>query len=286
LATNGRLPIDILSRRLVAVAFVSLLGTAAISVAFIGLTRSVSEGLLEAQAASGAPEAPLSDLADVLVWGQAAAIATLFLLTATLFGFAWYLRTRVAPLETLQRSAAASAAEPEERALHGLKPLIERLVKDGTRLEADFARLSSTTNQARSTIEDASLRAAKASHTAIEAAGIVREGTQRMTLQAADSMSALAAAMANRAYVLRHVEGSGRGELAGGIASDTEVGSVLTSLAGDLEALERFARDRKTIPGESAAVLTVALVDAIDRLNGLADRISEAADLGPKSEAA
>jgi hypothetical protein len=265
------------------VAFVFLLATAAFSVAFVVLTRSVSEGLLEAEVASGAPEGPLSHLADALVWGQAGAMAALSLLTAALFGFAWYLRTRVAPLEALVQSAAATDAE--ERALHDLKPLIERLVKEGTRLEADFARLSSTTNQACGAIDEASVRAAKASHTAIEAAGIVREGAQRMTLQAGDSISALAAAMANRTYVLRHVESEPE-ELAGGIASDTEVGSVLTSLAGDLEALERFAEDRKAIAAESAAALTVALVEAIDRLNNVTDRISAAADLGPKSEAA
>jgi hypothetical protein len=266
------------------VAFIFLVATTAFSVAFVALTRSVFEGLLEVEVASGAPEGPLSDLADALVWGQAGAIAALSLLTAALFGFAWYLRTRVAPLQALQRSAATTGVE--ERALHDLKPLIERLVKEGTRLEADFARLSSTTNQACGVIEESSVRAVKASHTAIEAAGIVRQGAQRMTLQAGDSISALAAAMANRTYVLRHVDGGQPEELAGGIASDTEVASVLTSLAGDLEALERFARDRTSIAGESAAALTVALVEAIDRLNDVADRISEAADLSPESEAA
>jgi hypothetical protein len=272
------LPIDRLSQRVAAVAFVVFIATAASSVGFVALTRSVSEGLLEAEVASGAPQGPLSALANALVWGQAGAIAALSLLTAALFGFAWYLRTRVAPLEAMHRSAGT-----EERGLHELKPLIERLVKEGTRLEADFAKLSSTTNQASSAIEESSIRAAKASHTAVEAAGIVREGAQRMTLQAEDSISALAAAMANRTYVLRHVDGR---ELAGGLASDTEVASVLTSLAGDLEALEQFARDRQTIAGESAATLTVALVEAIDRLNSVADRISAAADFGPKSEAA
>ena len=47
-----------------------------------------------------------------------------------------------------------------------------------------------------------------------------------------------------------------------------------------------FAHDRRTIASESAAALTVALVEAIDRLNGVADRISATADLGAKSEAA
>ena len=104
----------------------------------------------------------------------------------------------------------AVAGGPEEQGLHGLKPLIERLVKDAGRLEADLARLSSTTNQARAAIEDASVRAAKASHTAIEAAGIVREGAQRMTSKAEDSIAALAAAIANRPYIFRHVDASAR----------------------------------------------------------------------------
>ena len=271
-----------------AAAFVSLFATTAISIVFVSLARSVSEGLAEAQIASGAPETPLIQLADVLVWGQAGAIAALSLLTAALFGFAWYLRARVlAPLEALRRSLAAAASGalarpisgvergdeigaaaraadqlreavaggPEDQGLHGLKPLIERLVKDAGRLEADLARLSSTTTQARTAIEDASIRAAKASHAAIEAAGIVRDGAERMTLKAEDSIAGLAAAIAHHPYISEPVE------LAGRFAADEEAASVLTSLAGDLEALERFAHDRKTIASESAAALTVALVD-------------------------
>ena len=292
-----------------AAAFVSLFATTAISIVFVVLTRSVSEGLVEAQIASGAPETPLNQLVDILVWGQAGAIAALSLLTAVLFGFAWYLRARVlAPLEALRRSLAAAAsgalARPvsgvergdeigaaaraadqlreavtggaEDQGLHGLKPLIERLVKDAGRLEADLARLSSTTTQARIAIEDASIRAAKASHAAIEAAGIVRDGAERM----------LTATIAHRPYISTHAAASEPVELAGRFAADEEAASVLTSLAGDLEALERFAHDRKTIASESAAALTVALVEAIDRLNGVADRISATADLGSTSEAA
>ena len=175
----------------------------------------------------------------------------------------------------------AVAGGPEDQGLHGLKPLIERLVKDAGRLEADLARLSSTTTQARTAIEDASVRAAKASHAAIEAAEIVRDGAERMTLKAEDSIAGLTAAMAHYPYYTSEPV-----ELAGRFAADEEAASVLTSLAGDLEALERFAHDRKTIASESAAALTVALVEAIDRLNGVADRISATADLGPKSEAA
>jgi hypothetical protein len=286
LATNGRLPIDRLSRRIAAAAFVSLLATAAISVLFTALARSVSEGLVEAQIVSGAPEAPLSQLADVLFWGQLGAIAALSLLTAALFGFAWYLRARVAPLDALSRRLAAPPSDGDERTLQGLKPLIERLTKEAARLEADLARLSSTTTQARTAMEDASVRAAKASHAAIEAAGIAREGTQRMALNAEQSFTALMAAIANRTYVLKHADASEAEGLPVRLAPDADAAAVLSSLADDLEALERFARDRKTIASESAAAVTVALVEAIDRLNSVADRISATADLGPKSEAA
>jgi hypothetical protein len=278
------LPIDRLSRRIVAIGFVSLLATAATSIVFVALTRSVSEGLVEAQISSSAPEAPLAQLADVLLWGQAGAIMALSLLTAALFGFAWYLRARVlASLEELRRSVQAPASDAEERAL---KPVIERLATDASRLEADLARLSSATSQARAAMEDASIRAAKASHAAIEAAGIAREGTQRMAIKAEESVAALMAVIANRTYVLKHTEASEAEDRTDGFASDAEAVAVLNGLAGDLEALERFARDRKTIAGESAAALMVALVEAIDRLNGVADRISAAADLAPKSEAA
>jgi hypothetical protein len=282
LATNGRLPIDKLSRRIVAAAFISLLATVALSIAFIAITRSASEGLLEAQIASGAPEAPLSQLADVLVWGQAGAIAALSLLTAALFGFAWYVRARMAPLEALG-CLAVSPSAAEQRGLHDLKPLIERLVKDAARLEADLARLSSTATQARTALEDASVRAAKASHAALEAAGIAREGTQRMTIKAEESVAALLAAIANRTYVLKHTGASDAEERTD---SDADAAFVLASLAGDLDALERFARDRNTIASESAAALTVVLVEAIDRLNNVAERISATADLGATSEAA
>ena len=84
----------------------------------------MSEELVEAQIVSGAPEAPLTQLADVLVWGQLSAIAALSLLTAALFGFAWYLRARVAPLDALSRRLAASSSDGDERTRQGLKPLI------------------------------------------------------------------------------------------------------------------------------------------------------------------
>jgi HAMP domain-containing protein len=318
---NGGIPVGRLSRQILAAAFLLLLATVAASVFFVALTRSVSESLVEAQLASGAPEAPLTHLSDALLWGQASAMAALSLLTAGLFALAWFLRARLAaPLEAVKRSLAAASsgalAQPvfgverrdeigavaraaerlrqaiaggtEDQGPYGLKQLIERLSKDAARLEADLAGLSSATIQARTSIEEASVRAAKASFAAIEAAGIVRDGAERMTLQAEESVAALAAVIATRSGS-PHAgasEPAPSAELAEPFAADAEAAAVFTSLADDLEALERFARDRRTIASEAAAALTVALVEAIDRLNGVADRISATADLGPKSEAA
>jgi hypothetical protein len=210
-------------------------------------------------------------------------MAALALLTAGLFALAWFLRERVLmPLDGLQRSQAP-AGGTEDSALQGLKQLIERLSKDAVRLEADLALLSTATIHARMSIEESSVRAAKASFAAIEAAGIVRDGAERMTLRAGAAMAAQG--HAPNAAEPQSFEDSAA-ELAGRFATDTEADAVLTSLASDLEALERFARDRKTIAGESAAALTVALVEAIDRLNGVADRISATADLSAKDQAA
>jgi len=310
MATVGRL-----SRRILTAGFFLLLTTVAAAISFVVLTRSVTEGLMQAQLVSGAPEAPLNRVADALVWGQATAIVALALLTACAFALAVFLRVRwVTPLDALRRSLSAAAAgalgqpvagversdeigataraaerlrlailgEKEEHGLLALQQLMERLSKDAGRLEADLALLSSAAALARTSIEDASVRATKASHTAIEAAGIVREGAERMTLKAEDKIAALTAAFAGRPLAAD----AHAADLASGFASDSEAIDVLTKLAGDLEALERFARDRRTIASESAAALTVALVEAIDRLNGVADRISATADLSPKSEAA
>ena len=198
------------------------------------------------------------------------------------------LRRRAQRRDRRGRASRGPAARGGRRRARGSRPARTEAadraaLKDAARLEADLARLSSATTQARAAIEDASLRAAKASHAAIEAAGLVRDGAERMTLKAEDSIAG--AHGRDRPPALRCRTTQPRPSLWSLQAVSppmTEAASVLTSLAGDLEALERFARDRKTIASESAAALTVALVEAIDRLNGVADRISATADLGAK----
>jgi HAMP domain-containing protein len=265
---------------------------------------------------------------QALTWIHAGAVAMLSSIAAALFGSAWFLRECVvAPLDSLRRSLAATeagaftqpiagrerkdeigavarAAERLRQAVTGgvdnqgaigLQRLIERLSKDVARIEADLARFSSAAAQARAGIEDASVTAAKASHAAIEAALLVREGVERMTLEAQANIAALTAVLGGRASgespaPRNDADSPGNlgapPELGDHLSGDTEAEAVLASLAGDLQALERFARDRKTIASESAAALTVALIEAIDRLNGVADRISATADLAAKNEAA
>jgi hypothetical protein len=212
-------------------------------------------------------------MANALVWAQTGAIVVLLCLTAALLTLVWLLRRRLL------------APPPESFAL---QRLVERLGRDVARMEADLARLSSATTQARVGIEEASVRAAKASHAAIEAASLVRDGAEQITLEAQQCMAAMTAALAG---LIPEAAGPGDlsappPELAGHFSNDAEAGTVLASLADDLQALERFARDRKTIASESAAALMVALVEAIDRLNGVAECISATADRAGKDEAA
>jgi methyl-accepting chemotaxis protein len=54
--------------------------------------------------------------------------------------------------------------------------------------------------------------------------------------------------------------------------------TVLEGLIGNLEALERFASERKAIAEDEAVAFMAALIEAIDRLNSVADRICATAD--------
>jgi len=53
---------------------------------------------------------------------------------------------------------------------------------------------------------------------------------------------------------------------------------VLEGLIGNLDALERFASERKAIAEDEAVAFMAALIEAIDRLNSVADRICATAD--------
>jgi len=66
------------------------------------------------------------------------------------------------------------------------------------------------------------------------------------------------------------------GNAADGVPPDGAV--VLEDLIGNLDALERFASERKVIAEDEAVAFMAALIEAIDRLNSVADRICATAD--------
>ena len=322
MSKGNRMMLGTISRRMFIGSFFVLGLTAAAGAFSFGFNGSLSQSFADAANSQNAANR-LNDFSGALVLAQAAAITALTLLAAMLFALAWFLRERlIAPLEALRRSLISAAGEEKQpvwgldrkdelgalaRAADRLRQAttqngeqlrpqilaqaIERLIKDAGRLEADLARLASATSRASEKIEEASVRAVKASHTAIEAAGLTRDGAQRMATQAEDRIDALiqtakrlSAAAARTEYAdeesLSHDHGSTRG-----FATDEEAASVLEGLVGDLDALERFARKRNTIESEQAVILNAALIEAIDRLNAVAERIAAAADQGAQHAA-
>ena len=255
---------------------------------------------------NGAQSVSLPGGPQTLIW--VIAIAALTLLSLSLLLVGWLLRRRLfSPLESLRRSLIAAAAgglsEPIwglqrkdevgalarsiERLRHSiaanehnsalvLSQSIERLIKDAARLEADFARLSSATSRASEKIEEASIRAAKASHGAIEAADLTREGTQRIAVQAENNLAALIDMLKGVSHGDAPVPKTVIAQ------SDQDAETALDGLVGDLEALERFAQRRSTIESDEAVALNAALIEAIDRLNAVAERIAASADASQK----
>jgi len=299
MAKAGRIAWGSLSRSLFVASFLVLILTAAAIAYFFGLNGTLSEN------------SPRISTAQTLVLAQAIAIAALTLLATLLLVIGLVLRERIfGPLESLRRSLSAGAAgglsEPIwglqrkdeigvlaraiERLRHSiaaneqnsaliLNQSIERLIKDAGRLEADLARLESATNRASERIEEASLRAAKASHGAIEAADITREGAQRIALQAENNLASLIT-------LLKGIPHETSAPIDTILQADRDATTALEGLVGDLEALERFAQRRSTIENDEAVALNAALIEAIDRLNAVAERIAASADASAKHAAA
>jgi hypothetical protein len=57
-----------------------------------------------------------------------------------------------------------------------------------------------------------------------------------------------------------------------------DAANVLEGLVGNLDALERYASERKAIAEDEAVAFMATLIEAIDRLNSVADRICATAD--------
>ena len=280
---------------------------------------------IEADTAA-ANSARLNDLAQALVWAQATSIGALSLLSTVLLALAWFLRERlIGPLENLRHSIVAAAGAVSEplwgierkdeigavaRAAERLRQaapsqaspalsqphtaVMERLAQSALRLESTLAKMATATSHARLRIEQAGLRAAKASHAAIEAAGLARNGAQQIVEQTEVRMDAarhqsraaidaLVAALAQLSHAAARFEnrepddrdatGLNRPEL-----EDADAAAVLDSLAGGLDALERFARERRTMADDQLVTLTAALLQAVDRLNAVAHAISGSSD--------
>ena len=195
---------------------------------------------------------------------------------------------------------ARAADKLRERAEHGLADvvprahlqLLERLAKGASKLESDLASSAAASAQAQDRIEAASLRAAKASEAAIEAARLARQGASRlaqhsedlsrsMRRQSRNAIDALVGAVDQLSRASSRCEAETQLEAGHDYSQslselgDSATAAVLDNLAGGLDAVERFARERRTMGDDQLLVLTAALLQAMERLNGVAHRITE-----------
>ena len=280
---------------------------------------------LMATAAEEANFATAKDLANALLWAEGMSIIALIAMGAALLSLAWFMRERmIAPLARLRRTilAAAQGARGEriwgtargdeigalaraadkllERVDNGLGDaiprthlqLLESLAKGASKLESDLAKSAAASAQAQDRIEAASLRAAKASEAAIEAARLARQGAARLAQQSddlsssarrqsRDAIGALVAAVDQLSRAASRWEtGAETDAVRGYPASAAEIGdadtaAVLDNLAGGLDALERFAHERRSLRDDQLLTLTGALLQAIERLNSVAHRITD-----------
>lgn len=282
-----------------------------------------------AAAAEDANIERIDGLAEALVWAQGTSVGALSLLAMVLFALAWFLRERlIAPLEALRHSVKAAAGGAISDPLWGLErtdeigaiaraadklrqaaaasytarilprlhmELIERLAKGAARLESDLAKTATATNHARLRIEHAGLRAAKAGHTALEAAELARSGLARAAERGEGKMDAatrqpravidtLVAAVARLSDAATRLERRATHEhaklpeAAHTPPEDGDAAAVLETLAGGLAALENFARQRPALASDQLVALTAALLQAIERLNAVAHSVADSSD--------
>jgi HAMP domain-containing protein len=312
---------------LLLIAGFAVLAIAAAAAAFAaGFTGGLTEQL--------AP--PLSTtVRSAFISVEAISVVALLLLGGTLLVLAWFIRQHIRePFESLRRcmngAAAGDLAVPiwgieRKDELGTLARAAERLrqtaaadaddrfgdvtarLKQGAdRLETDLARMALAAQEAQMRVEASSTRAALASQTATEAAGLAKEGAARIVRKAEDAIEA--AGLQNRAAMDEFSRAIA--QLAGvtsrldclDLGGDRSVPSarsqpvpipianrvaptgapagdaVLEDLIGDLDALERFASAHKSIASDQALAFTAAVIEAIDRLNVVAERVAAAAD--------
>ena len=263
-------------------------------------------------------------LATALLWAEAISIVALVAMGALLLSIAWFMRERmIAPMARLRRAIAAAGHGARGETLWGVTrgdeigalaraadklrahvengigdaiprthlQLLERLAKGASKLESDLAKSAAASAQAQDRIEAASLRAAKASEAAIEAARLARQGATRLAQQTDDlsrsarqqsrnAIEALVSAVDQLSRAASRREGEG--QIAAGHdyalsapePGDSDTAAVLDDLAGGLDAVERFARERRSLGDDQLLVLTAALLQAMERLNSVAHRIT------------
>jgi hypothetical protein len=169
--------------------------------------------------------------------------------------------------------------------------LLESLAKGASKLESDLAKSAAASAQAQDRIEAASLRAAKASEAAIEAARLARQGAARLAQQSEDlsksatrqsrnAIDALIGAVdqLSRASSRWETESEfeiGHDHSAAPAPGDADTAVMLDNLTGGLDALERFARERRSLRDDQLLMLTAALLQAMERLNSVAQRITQ-----------
>jgi hypothetical protein len=169
--------------------------------------------------------------------------------------------------------------------------ILESLARGASKLESDLAKSAAASAQAQDRIEAASLRAAKASEAAIEAARLARQGAAHLAQQSEDlsksatsqsrnTIDALIGAVdqLSRASSRWETESEfdiGHDHSAAPALGDAGTAAVLDSLTGGLDALERFARERRSLRDDQLLMLTAALLQAMERLNSVAHRITK-----------
>jgi len=169
--------------------------------------------------------------------------------------------------------------------------LLERLAKGASQLESDLVKSAAATEQAQDRIETASLRAAKASEAAIDAARLAKQGAARLAQHSEDlanaarrqsrgAIDALIGAVdqLSRAASRWEMDASSEDLRVStpvlGEYGDTDTAAVLDNLAGGLDALEKFARERRSLGDDQLLTLTAALLQAMERLTTVAHRIT------------
>ena len=239
----------------------------------------------------------IESLSQALVIAQILAVLALAALSLTLLGMAWFIRARLLdPLRMLRRNTelAADGALPLQlwganrsdeigalaRAIDRLRrklagapdavrrapELFARIVDDlsraAERLDDDLVMVHARVADARDRIEGASRAAAHASMNAVEAADLARAGAERLTAKAEGAMTRF-------------------GEVAQRLERNPTYAATLAALTADLAAFEKLTLDEGGIGGTEAAAVIASVIEAIDRLNGVVERIAAGAEPKP-----